>query len=110
VADQIAAAGALSTVEAVARVGQQVRVAGMRQTWGRSSSGRDKAVYFMSLEDLEGTLDVVIFADVYRRCRAALSGHGPYVIEGVMEMDARRGEPVLRAERVWQIEIENKSL
>jgi DNA polymerase III alpha subunit len=103
VADQIAAAGALSTVEAVARVGQTVRVAGMRQTWGRSSSGRDKTVYFMSLEDLEGTLDVVIFADVYRRHRAALSGHGPYLLEGVMELDARRGEPVLRAERVWQV-------
>jgi DNA-directed DNA polymerase III PolC len=103
VADQVAAAGALSTLEAVGRVGQTVRVAGMRQTWGRSSSGRNKTVYFMSLEDLEGTLDVVIFADVYRRYHAALSGHGPYLLEGVMEMDTRRGEPILRAEQIWQV-------
>jgi DNA-directed DNA polymerase III PolC len=104
-ADKIAAAGALTTVNAAARVGQRVRVAGMRQTWHRfASAQRGDYIYFMSLEDLEGMLDVVIFGDVYRRRRSALSTPGPFVIEGVVELDPARGEPVIRAERVWRVE------
>ncbi|HEX9028485.1 MAG TPA: hypothetical protein VF823_04860, partial [Anaerolineales bacterium] len=102
VADRIATARAVSTVEAAARLGQPVRVAGMRQTWARSS-GRNGGASFMSLEDLEGMLDVMIPAEVYRRCRAALAGSGPYLIEGTVELDAGRGEPFIRAERVWNL-------
>ena len=100
---QIAASGALTTVEAAGRLGQRLRVAGMRQFWRRSGTGRGDYIYFMSLEDLEGLLEVVIGAEVYRRCRQELSGPGPYVIEGLLELDAVRGEPWLRAERIWAI-------
>ncbi len=99
-AEQIAASGALSTVEAAARLGQRVRLAGMRQTWRRSRSSRGDAIYFMALEDLEGMLDVVISSDVYGRCRTALNGPGPYIIEGGVVFDAEKGEPFIRAERI----------
>ncbi len=103
IADKIA--GALTTVGAAARVGERVRVAGMRQTWHRfASPQRGDYIYFMSLEDLEGMLDVVIFGEVYRRHRAALATPGPFVIEGMVELDPAKGEPVIRAERVWRVE------
>jgi DNA polymerase III alpha subunit len=54
----------------------------------------------MSLEDLDGMLDVVIYADVYRRYRKEFSDHGPYLIEGLLELDANSGEPFIRAERI----------
>ena len=54
----------------------------------------------MSLEDLDGMLDVIIYADVYRRYRKELSDYGPYLIEGVLEMDSNSGEPFIRAERI----------
>jgi DNA polymerase III alpha subunit len=57
----------------------------------------------MSLEDLEGTLQVVISAEVYRRCRSELRQAGPFVVEGSMEMDTRQIEPSLRAERIWSV-------
>jgi DNA-directed DNA polymerase III PolC len=102
---QIEAAGAINTLGAAARVGQRVRLAGMRQSWTRSAAtGRGGYVYFMSLEDLEGMLDVVIPGEVYNRNRAALSGAGPFVIEGMVAFDAGRGEPVIHAERVWKLE------
>ncbi len=104
VAGKIADAGALTTVEAAAQVGQRLRVAGTRQTWRRSMTTHGDYIYFMSLEDLEGMLDVVIFSDVYRRCREALSSRGPYVIEGVVELDQGKGEPFIRAEKVWRLE------
>jgi DNA polymerase III alpha subunit len=103
-AERIALSGALTTVEAAARLGQRLRVAGMRQFWRRSAAGREDYVYFMSLEDLEGMLEVVIPGEVYRRCRKELTGPGPYVVEGTVEFDSRRGEPFVRAERVNLIE------
>jgi DNA polymerase III alpha subunit len=53
VKDQIAEAGALNTLEAAERVGQKARVAGMRQTWRRTTTLRGDTIYFMSLEDRE---------------------------------------------------------
>ncbi|MFM8321891.1 MAG: DNA polymerase III subunit alpha [Chloroflexota bacterium] len=100
-AARLAAAGALTTVEAAARIGQAVRVAGVRQTWRRSRAARGEYIYFMSLEDLEGMLEIIIPAGVYRQGRNALDGPGPYLIEGTVEWDAERGEPLVRAEKVW---------
>jgi DNA-directed DNA polymerase III PolC len=99
----IAAAGALSTVDAASRLEQHVRVAGMRQTWRRSLTTRGDYIYFMLLEDLEGMLDVVITAEVYRRSKAALSTAGPYVVEGRVDLDNQRGEPFIRAEKIWSL-------
>ena len=100
---QITTAGALSTVEAASKLEQHVRVAGMRQTWRRSLTRRGEYIYFMSLEDLEGMLDVVISAEVYRRSKAALSTSGPYVVEGRVDLDSQRGEPFIRAEKIWEL-------
>jgi DNA polymerase III alpha subunit len=100
---KIIAAGALSTVEAASRLEQQVRVAGMRQIWRRSRTTRGDYIYFMSLEDLEGMLDVVITSEVYRRSRAALSTPGPYVVEGWISLDNQRGEPFIRADKIWTL-------
>jgi DNA polymerase III alpha subunit len=102
---RIAKAGALTTVGAAARLGQHVRVAGMRQTWVRSATARGGFIYFMTLDDLEGQLDVVIFEDVYRKSKNALTNSaGPFVIEGTVELDSARDEPALRAEKIWRLE------
>ncbi len=103
VKDQISSANALNTVDAAARLEQHVRVAGMRQTWRRSITTRGDYIYFMSLEDLDGMLDVVISSEVYRRSKAALSTPGPYVVEGQVGLDSQRGEPFIRAERIWSL-------
>jgi DNA-directed DNA polymerase III PolC len=102
-ADRIAAAGALSTLEAAARLDQRVRVAGTRQTWRRSRTSSGGYIYFMSLEDLEGMLDVVIFDQVYQRHRQAFRGQAPLLVEGMVELDPERGEPFIRAERAWSL-------
>ncbi len=84
-------------------LGQKVRVGGMRQTWRRSPTTRGDYIYFMSFEDLDGMLDVVIFSDVYRRSREALSTAGPYIVEGTVEFNPEQGEPFIRAERILGI-------
>lgn len=96
---QIKAAGAVSTLEAAARPGQRLTVAGVRQGSRRSRDTKGRMMLFLSLEDLEGMLDVICFADVYSRFRAELSENQPVLIEGIMSQD----EPVLVAQRVHRI-------
>jgi DNA polymerase-3 subunit alpha len=100
VADQVKAAGAITTVEAAGRTGQRVTVAGVRQSGHHSRTSRGEAMMFLSLEDLAGMLDVIIFPDVYGRCKTALSGARPILVTGVVELDPNRSEPLLRAEKV----------
>jgi DNA polymerase-3 subunit alpha len=100
VADRISAAGAVSTVDAIGMSGQRIRVAGLKQSSHRSQTSRGETMMFLTLEDLEGLLDVVFFPDVYRRYSSLLSGGKPVLVSGVMDMDKDRGESVLKAERV----------
>jgi hypothetical protein len=72
----------------------------MRQTWLRSFDVRGAYVYFMTLDDLEGTLNVLISAQVYRHSRSALALPGPYLVEGIIELRQGESEPLLRAERI----------
>lgn len=95
-AAQIASASALTTIEAAAQIGSRVRIAGMRQTWRRVMTARGEPMYFMSLDDLEGMLNVVVSAEVYRKHRNAFSTAGPYLIEGEVILDETAGEPFIR--------------
>jgi DNA polymerase III alpha subunit len=102
-ADTLSAAGAITTVEAAGRVGQRVTVAGLRQSGHRSRTARGETMMFLSLEDLAGMLDVVLFPDVYRKARGFIHSSEPLLVSGVMEMDTARGEPLLRAEKVRRV-------
>lgn len=67
---------------------------------GLGRSGRSESSYFLSLDDREGILDVVISSEVYRRCQAALKGPGPFLIEGLVAIQQATGVPFIRVGRV----------
>ena len=50
---------------------------------------------FLTLEDLNGTLNVILFPEVSRIAKSMLDSNTPLQVSGVMEMDAQRGEPFL---------------
>jgi DNA polymerase-3 subunit alpha len=106
--EQIQAAGAITTVEAIPHTGERLRLAGVRQTWPRRRGGRGEAVYALSVDDLEGTLEVVIPGALYRKNREPLNASRPFIFEGVMELDGYRGEPFLRVEKLWEVAGEGK--
>jgi DNA polymerase-3 subunit alpha len=103
VAEKIKATGAISSLDALERIGQRVTVAGVRQTSHRSRTAKGDLMMFLTLEDLSGALDVVLFPDVYRQAKDLLSSSAPVFVTGVMEMDASRGEPFLKAEKVNKV-------
>lgn len=104
-AASIRASGAISTSAAALRTGARVRVAGMRQATHRSLTAQKDWMGFLTLEDLEGMIDVIIFPDVYRSCKSALSVSSliPLVVEGLVESDPGTAEPLLRAEKIWPV-------
>jgi DNA-directed DNA polymerase III PolC len=102
-AEQIRAAQAISTVEAAAKIGQLVQVAGMHQTWRRVETSAGSYVYFTDLADFEGTLRVVIPNDVYLLSRSSFKDRMPLLIEGQVELGRDSVEPVLRASRVERL-------
>jgi DNA polymerase III alpha subunit len=102
-ARQLAEAGVISTVAALSHRGETLRVGGMRQILRRSQTARGDWMAFLSLEDLEGILDVIIFPEVYARARSVLSTSAfPLIVEGKVELDPSSGEPVLTAEKIWR--------
>jgi DNA polymerase-3 subunit alpha len=103
VAEKVRAAGAITTVDAAGRLGQRVTVAGLRQSGHRSRTAKGESMMFLTLEDLSGMLDVVLFPDAYRRAKDVIHSPAPLLVTGVVEMDAGRGEPLLRAERVVRV-------
>ena len=101
--EQIARSGAITTAEAAERVGQRVTIAGIRQTSRRSRTARGEMMMFLSIEDLSGMLDVIIFPDVYQRTKNIASSNSPLLITGTVETDGERDEPFLKAEKVERL-------
>jgi len=58
----------------------------------------------LTLEDLEGTVDVIVPPDLFRKVRNLLSDStSPLLIEGTVERDDSSGEPVLFAQRIHSL-------
>jgi DNA polymerase III subunit alpha len=102
-AQKIAASGAVTTLEAVGQLGRRVTVAGVRQSSHHSRTAKGDVMMFLTLEDLNGTLEVILFSQLYRQARDLLNSSAPMLLTGVMEMDASRGEPFLRAEKAVKL-------
>lgn len=100
VAEKVQQSGAISTVDAASRTGRRVTIAGVRQTSHRAHTATGEAMLFLTVEDIQGTLDALLFPDVYRVARNLLNTAMPLLITGMMEMDVERGEPYLRVEKV----------
>jgi DNA polymerase III alpha subunit len=102
VADKLQGTGAISTLDAVTRVGRRVTVAGVQQASHRSQTARGDML-FLSVEDLQGTLDAILFSDIYRHTKGSISPTKAFLLTGVMEKDSEREEPFLRVEKVVPI-------
>jgi error-prone DNA polymerase len=102
-AEQISRSGAVTIAEAVERVGQRVTIVGIRQTSRRSRTARGEMMMFLTIEDLSGMLDVIIFPDVHQRAKNIASSNSPMLITGMVEVDGERDEPFLKAEKVERL-------
>lgn len=103
VADRIMASGAVTTTEAAGQIGRRVTVAAVRQTSHHSRTSKGEIMMFLTLEDLTGTIDSILFPDAYRAARNIVGSNVPILVTGVVEMDSSRGEPLLRVEKISSV-------
>ena len=103
-ADQIQSSGAVSTIEAQKMVDQKVRVAGMRQTYRRYRTKSNQMMAFFNLEDLEGSLQILIPPHLYRNYSQTLQEIGPFIIEGIIKEDTERHRISMTAESIVLLE------
>jgi DNA polymerase III alpha subunit len=59
---------------------------------------------FLSFEDLQGTLDAILFPEVYRQSKSSISSTKPFLLTGIMELDIERGKPYLRVEKAVPVQ------
>jgi DNA polymerase III alpha subunit len=69
----------------------------------RSRTAKGEAMMFLSLEDLAGMLNMVLFPGVYRQSRGFIHSSDPLLVTGLVEMGAGHGESLLRAKKVTRL-------
>lgn len=99
-ADEIKKTGAMNTLELQNRIGERVKVAGMRQTFRRFRSNKNQIIGFLTLEDLEGAIQIIIPAAVLQKAYIHLREAECLVIEGVVVKDEKHERVIVNAERI----------
>jgi DNA polymerase-3 subunit alpha len=77
---------------------QEVHVAGMKQSMKEINTRKGDRMAFMTLEDLHGSAEVIIFADLFKKSSAVLSSEGPFIIKGTV--DSNGDKPKVKAAEV----------
>jgi len=106
IADEIQASGAITTLEAQDRIDEKVTLAGMRQTWQRlrtKTSGQ--MMCFLNLEDLEGSIQVMVPSVLYAKVYNDLREIGPFLVEGVVKHDPDRHQTHVVAEKIQLVKV-----
>ena len=85
VSDKLQGTGAISTLDAVAKTGRRITVAGVQQASHRSRTARGDML-FLSFEDLQGTLDAILFPEVYRQAKSLISSTTPFLLTGIFQI------------------------
>ncbi len=67
--------------------GQRIKMLGWFVSSKRLRTGKGEIMKFLSLEDLTGTFEVVIFPEVYNRLARKTFSMGPFLVEGKIDDD-----------------------
>jgi len=82
--------------------GREVRIAGMvRSLKEINTRRRGDRMAFLTLEDLQGSVEVVVFADLYRECLPLVQSEEPILVVGTVEVD--EDKPKLVASQIFPL-------
>ncbi len=74
--------------------GQPVRVGGIVHAFKDHTSRKGERMGFLTLEDIAGTADIVLFPDVFKQCSHLLETETPLIIQGIIKKD-ERGDKII---------------
>ena len=70
--------------------GSQVTVGGIMSTVTRRRTRKGDSMAIVTLEDLEGSVEVVVFPELFGRCQQVFTDEPPVVVTGRLEVDESR--------------------
>ena len=77
----------IAAADMARHAGRRVRMRGLAISYKRIPTKAGTWMKFLSLEDLTGTFEAVLFPDAYARCAEATLGTGPLLVEGRIDLD-----------------------
>lgn len=77
----------ITAADMARHAGRHVRMRGLAISYKRIPTKAGAWMKFLSLEDLTGTFEAVLFPDAYARCAEATLGTGPLLVAGRVELD-----------------------
>ncbi|UCG38861.1 MAG: hypothetical protein JSV00_01085 [bacterium] len=82
--------------------GQEVRVAGMKQSIREISTRKGDRMAFLTLEDLHGSAEMIVFADAFREAGPNMASEGPFIVQGVVDSNGEKAK--IKAQKVELLE------
>lgn len=71
--------------------GREVVVAGVRVSTWRHRARSGSTMLFLTLEDTEGLIEVIVYPEVYQRTRRRLARRGPFIVWGRVQQSREEG-------------------
>jgi DNA polymerase III alpha subunit len=86
--DVVEAQGVVPQRRLVQHAGREVKVAGVVAAGRRHMTKEGEWMIFITLQDLEGLIEVVLFPEAYKDNAEVLanSGYGPYIVQGTVQV------------------------
>ncbi|UCF29883.1 MAG: DNA polymerase III subunit alpha [bacterium] len=88
--------------------GQEVRVAGIKQSVKEISTKKGDRMAFLTLEDLHGNAELVIFSDVFKESTAILASDQPILVKGVVDSNGEK--PKIKVQEIDLLEEYRKKV
>jgi DNA polymerase III alpha subunit len=98
----------VSARDAARMHGRRVKMIGWYMASKRIKTSKGEIMKFLSLEDLTGTFEAVLFPKVYAEAAEKTLSMGPYIIEGVVDAEAGNNIVVSRLEVISGIDIKSE--
>jgi DNA-directed DNA polymerase III PolC len=89
--DHLAEEGVVRSCELAKHAGREVRVAGVVVAGRRHTTKDGNPMLFISLQDVDGLVEVVLFSEAYKAHGEVLAngGYGPYVVRGLVQVSGK---------------------
>jgi DNA polymerase-3 subunit alpha len=78
----------------------QVRIGGLIRVYKEHKSKKKERMAFITLEDLSGSIEVIVFPRIFAECAELLSSNEPLIIQGRLQTDEENGGAKVIAETV----------
>jgi DNA polymerase III alpha subunit len=87
--------------------GKRIRLLGIMATSRLTETAKSEPMEFLTMEDEHGLFEVVLFPQVFRRCRQFIGTLGPYEVVGKVE--SRYDSAAITAESIRPVPVQRSA-